>query len=406
MIGKLKVGVLTLYYRNYNFGGLLQAYALQSVLEQMGTDCEQICYDIRHVKIKNESKFIKLKKYLSGDFKIVDIFGIIIGKIEKKILLKVKTPQLNEKLLERLNNFKNFEMNIPHSARIYQYENISESVKDYDAFVCGGDQIWNYWIEGYKDVTSKVYSLEFVPDNIKKISYAASTRGTNLSSEYIEKLKPGLCRLDYLSIREKSAVPLVGDISGKKVVAVLDPVLLLSAEQWGKLYCNIEIPVKPYVVCYFLGKSKTKRHYAAEFAHMNNCMVLTFPYILGNEYYSEDSKFGDIQDFTSGPAEFVKLVKNAEFVITDSYHAVLFSVIFHKTFYVFEREAADKNTSTDLRMLDFLEEFGLQSRLVSPESLLNKKEIEPIDYAYADLELERRKRESLDYLKTALEIDK
>ena len=98
------------------------------------------------------------------------------------------------------------------------------------------------------------------------------------------------------------------------------------------------------------------------------------------------------------------LIKSAECVITDSFHAIVFSLIYHKPFYVFERNTQVGGGTMNSRIHDFLEEFGLQDRLVTPEQLEKKKTIEPIDYTYADKVLARRRKESYDYLKTALGI--
>jgi hypothetical protein len=395
-----RVGILTFYYKNYNFGGMLQAYALQHVIDKIGVQCEQICFERVKAK-KSETNIKKCKRIITTSFSKGFLKGI--KKFWKIISYKVMGLIVRPAIKTRLGSFSKFEDIIPHSSNVYHYFDIDNSVSLYDGFVCGSDQIWNRW--GIAN-EARCFSLGFVPDDKVKISYAASTGGQKLPQEHIDKLRPGIQKLNYISVREKSAVQLIEDISGKNVKNVLDPALMLDAEDWDKLESDYTIPSKSYAVCYMLGNDKRQRKSAIKFAHLNNCKALTFPYICENSFCGEDLYFGDIRDFTSGPVEFVKLIKNAQFVITDSFHAIVFSLIYHKPFYVFERETIVGSGTMNTRIYDFCEEFGLQSRLVTPESLLNKKEIEPIDYAYADLVLKRRKRESLEFLKNALELDK
>jgi hypothetical protein len=394
------VGIITLYYRNYNFGGMLQAYALQSVVEKMGVKCEQICFERIEAK-SSETKYEKYKRVIIKRFSNGFFEGIkYIGKcVENKVMNPIVSLAINN----RLSSFAKFGDMIPHSPDVYQYDNIDECLPLYDTFICGSDQIWNCW--GIKG-DAKCFSLGFVPADKVKISYAASTGGQNLPKAYIDKLRPGIQKLNFISIREKSSVQLIEDISGKNVKNVLDPVMLLDAADWDRVEGACTIPSKSYAVCYMLGTDKKQRKSAIKFVHKNKSKVLSFPYINGNCFIREDMFFGDIRDFSAGPAEFVKLIKNAEFIITDSFHACVFSMIYHKPFYIFERGDMVASETMNTRIYDFLEEFGLQSRLVTPESLLNRKEIEPIDYAYADLVLKRRKRESLEFLKNALELDK
>jgi hypothetical protein len=372
-----KVGIITLYYQSDNFGACLQAYALQKVIEGMGVRCEQICYDsAKKIPERQERQY---------------------GDLFKPLKTKVRTL-----LTSRRNAFDKFQQMIPHSGNIYSTETIHNCVSEYDAFVCGSDQIWNDWSGWLEDEAPGCYTLNFVPDDKIKISYAASIGGTTLGKAHMEKLRPGLQKLNFVSVRECSAVPLIRELSGKEAVPVLDPTLLLAAGEWDELKTGLAVPNEPYAVCYLLGLSKKQRIAAAEFTHQNHCRAMTFPYIYGAHFHKEDVRFGDIRDLSSGPAEFVKLIKNAEFVITDSFHAIVFSMIYHKPFYVFEREMVVGTGTMNSRIWDFLEEYGLQSRLVTPESLLKKNKVELIGYAYADSVLERRKQESLDYLKMAL----
>ena len=118
-----------------------------------------------------------------------------------------------------------------------------------------------------------------------------------------------------------------------------------------------------------------------------------------------DLFFGDIHDYTSGPREFVSLIKNAEMVITDSFHACVFSMIFKTPFAVFERGGTGEKGNMNSRIYDFLEEYHLENQLVTEKELADMKEIPKIDFTYAHEHWEMRREESLEYLKNALKND-
>ena len=154
-----KVGIVTLYHDNHNFGGLLQAYALPVALERyVGILAEQIDYVFKYQEQPKTKDKISLISIIN------DIGYVFFEKLEKKNLQKRK------QVFEQFMNF------IPHSKRSYEYDSICESLDKYTEFICGGDQIWNdgQQIRWYGKEDSNVFTLQFVPENVKKISYAPS----------------------------------------------------------------------------------------------------------------------------------------------------------------------------------------------------------------------------------------
>lgn len=391
-----KIGIVTLYYKNLNFGGLLQAYALpQAIRIHLHRKCEQIAYDCqRRVHIPTFFETV-----ISADKNIAGI-----KKIVKKAGADVLNNLYKKKLLSRRRKFVDFSNAICHSQTIYTDETIKTSCGNYFAVICGGDQIWNDWGEWLTDRAAQNFSLQFVKAPVRKISYAPSLGNGQLSSEFCQKIQPGLTELDFISVREKSSVSVVEKMSGKPVSVVLDPVLLLTKEDWDKIAKGPYSAKERYTLGYFLGADKKQRKSTLKFARNIQTKTYVFPFIYGNRANMSDLFFGDIRDFTSGPAEFVGLIKSTECVVTDSFHAIVFSLIYHKPFYVFERSTQVGGGTMNSRIHDFLEEFGLQDRLVTPEQLEKKKSIEPIDYTFADKVLAHRRKESYDYLKTALGI--
>ncbi|MNI70576.1 Polysaccharide pyruvyl transferase [compost metagenome] len=181
-----RVGIITLYYKNYNYGGQLGAYALQKAIAKLGFHCEQITF-----KWLNEYTLQAYESAKSAD------------------------------------HFRNFSESIPHSERLYTASDIAECVDDYDVFVCGSDQIWGL-PHVLSDDNLPCMALSFVPASKTKISYAASMRGAVIEPCRKNILAPHVNSLDFVSVREESAIPFVKTMNNGEVTHVLDPVMLLD----------------------------------------------------------------------------------------------------------------------------------------------------------------------------------
>ena len=151
------------------------------------------------------------------------------------------------------------------------------------------------------------------------------------------------------------------------------------------------------VLCYFLGSNKKNREISSKIAKKYDAKVLSFPYIVGNKFRFCDKKFGDIRDFSSGPKEFLGLIKNAEFVCTDSFHAVVFSIVFHKNFLAFPRYKKGSGASNN-RLTDFLSELNLIDHMFESGGDLD---IKLIDYDEVDKVVSKMRKESISWFKQA-----
>lgn len=381
---KAEFGIVTFYHGNYNFGGLLQAYALPAALEKyLGISAEQVDY-VFGPKKQPRSKY---KVSVKG---IINTAGFLILNLLKRNGFNRRKAAFDEYIEY-----------IPHSKGRYDSDCISGALNEYTGFLCGGDQIWNDCLqfEWFSIEDSRVFTLCFVPDNRKKVSYAPSMAALELTPEFDREFQKGIKRLDAISVREKTALPVLRGITDKSVTVTVDPVLLLQENDWLKEICYV--PRRKYVLCYLLGDSMLQRKAAERFARTVLLPILTFPHI-GNVVRKCDLFFGDICDYTSGPREFLGLIKNAEFVITDSFHACVFSMIFQKPFAVFERHNAGEKGNMNSRIYDFLEEYHLEDRLVTEDVMATLKEIPKVDYTYAHAHWKKRRDESLAFLEHAL----
>lgn len=384
---KNKAGIITLYHGNYNFGGLLQAYALPKVLKDyFKVEAEQI--DYIPTEKKEQKKDNRNKQAIFPHlYQIIYEFGIIFFDVLCK-----------KKLYQRKRAFDGFMNEIPHSSIVYEYDSINICLNQYQFFLCGGDQIWN---DQKEKQNIKIYTLQFVTTGAKKISYAPSMAVLETTSDFKRIMSNGLNQLDAISVREKKSMSILKLLTNKKIDVVVDPVLLMTENEWIDVIISPK-KKKKYILCYLLGDSVEHRKGVKKFAQKVHLPILTFPHIFLNVVRKCDLLFGDIHDYTSGPREFLGLIKNSEFVITDSFHACVFSMIFEKPFVVFERNKIGEKGNMNSRIYDFLEEYHLESQLVTEKELEDMEEIPQVDFTYAHAHWKKRREESLKYLENAL----
>lgn len=367
-----KIGILTHYYGSNNYGGLLQAYALCKKLSNLGYDAEQICFKSNQM-INDEI----IQKKASKGFRGLAhwIVSLLQGKITSRKLI-----------------MKNFRENfIPHSDIVYTEENIDESNEKYDLFITGSDQVWNLnWYE-------HVYFLDFVKEK-PKISYAASFGMEQLSDGQKELLNEKLKNYKAISVREDKAVELIKNYTDYDAEKVLDPTLLLNSDEWDEIVPERKIN-KPYLFCYFLGKRNDIRELAIEYAENNSLKLVTIPYLLGN-YRKCDLKFGDIKLFDPNPSEFISLIKYADCVMTDSFHACVFSNIYKKNYFVFQRYLSGKMSSRIYSLLDL---FKCGERFCDNKEKENLQYIEKVTVESQSQKIIEEQEKSLNYIRNAID---
>ena len=383
---KKESGIITEYYKNYNFGGSLQSFALQRYAEIITESCDQITYDHEY----KSNIYWLLKGFQSSKGKEKANTAVYIIKSIVKLLI---LPVSNMRLIKRKRAIAVFSKSVPHSVGKYTANKIEKTIDLYVCFICGSDCVWN--------MTNNPYctALGFVPDGKKKISYAPSLGSATIPEGWPEKYLEYVKRLDAVSVREKSiAEELQALIPEKEIFVAADPTLLFSAEEWQNFlpHRNNE---KDYALHYILSEDMNQMQQAL--IYTSNCSLksLTFPNI-HNYIYFWQRKYGDIQNYSADPLDFVELIKNAEVVVTDSFHAVIFSTLFHKPFYALKRETQKDYVG---RVENFLEEVGLISQMVSAEELAALDSVPKIDFSYADKVIAEKREASIKFLKDNLE---
>ena len=362
---KKKVGIITHYYKSQNYGGVLQAYALCRFLQQCGFEAEQICFPL----VPSALPWIKIPKQL--DKRIIYYLkqGTLVKNITAKLraglqaaLMRILLPTLKD---DRTASFSNFTQNrIPHSTEVYSGQTIHQCIDHYDAFVTGSDQVWNLrWYD-------PAFFLTFVPSEKQKISYGASMSMAELSEQEQALMRTHLQDFSAISVRERQTAQSLSKITGKTVEWVLDPTMLLNTEHWNEV-CADQMIQEPYLFCYFLNKDRAKRRLAKKYARRKNLKIVTIPHLNG-KYVMNDVGFGDIRLEAPTPEEFISLIRHASCIFTDSFHANVFSHMYHKEYYVFRR---DHRKGMDMRISSLLELFGTQSRFCNTSEKMKLKYI-------------------------------
>ncbi len=356
-----KIGIMTMYYKNRNYGGLLQAYALTKAIDELNYSAEQIRW--MHI---NKTTTLAFKRKLTFKKLLKKIIKFPERQIRKSIQKKIKNN-----VILRNERFTEFEKIVPHSEKSYSPDNIHECNGLYNGFIAGSDQIWNMsWY-------NKEYFLSFVNEGKYKCSYAASMPDVNVTDEDKKLICNYLKSFKDISTREKETAKMLTDLMDVEVKTVLDPTLLLTSDTWDEI-CAQRMIKNKYIFCYFLGDAKKDKKIAKAFSKKSGLQLVTIPHL--NRVNMSDLNFADIDLYDVGPREFISLIKHAEYVITDSFHAAVFSNIYKIKYFVFPRL---DSCNMDSRIIDLLALFDETERFCDNEDkrninyLLKLKDNEP-----------------------------
>lgn len=331
---------------------MLQAYALQNILSNYVCDAEVILIDPVDRKVSPINELC---------YKIRNIFLLNKFKTRKKAM-------------------RNFQLNYVKHSKYYTESNILEANNEYTAFVTGSDIVWCNPLE----YNSYIYWLLFTNDNKYRFSYAASIGQDytilqkNVANKYIQLF-------DAVSVRENQAKNQINK-SEREIISVLDPTLLYEREKWND-FCSDRLYSDDYVFSFVFGDSKLSRNEIRYYAKSNNLKLITLPFMLF-DINANDMFFGDIKLYNVSPQDFVSLIKHAKIIFTDSYHGVIFSLIFHKQFRVINRIA-----KYDTRISDLFDKFNIDQ-----EKIRNIFNDYSVDYTSFEKLLTNYKSVSFEYI--------
>lgn len=361
----MKTGIVT-WFKHQNYGTVLQAYALQKYIKENFGECELINY-MPPKAIKDK---IKIKNIIRKLKELTDKKGHDEIEYEKS-----KKKKFTEFIQDNISLSKE------------KIRNIKELNNYYDIFICGSDQIWNKY--------NKYYYLKFVKDNKLKASYAPSF-GRSEIGEDNKKRKQAILRLNCISTREDEGKEIIKKMTGKDVEVVVDPTLLLEKEEWSKM-ASENIVDGEYIICYLLGNKKENIENCYKIAKVLNKKIYFIP--INYEQY----KSKDYLQTAIGPSEFLGLVKNASFVCTDSFHGLIFSIIFQKQYICLKRFNDNDKISQNSRIYSISKKLNLEDRILNDKNMIDELVKSKIEYGQVTEYKEKYVKKSKEYIKTIFE---
>lgn len=350
----MKIGILT-RRAGYNMGSSLQAYAMAKMIAMMGHEVEIIDYD-------------EYARFLMWRIKPV-LQKIVYAALHVWPLNRVfiRYYQRLNRIFEQRRRFAQFEKTyFPLSGKKYKsLSQLAKTVEHYDAYVCGSDQIWSPYM------FDPAFYLDFVPRNkrIRKIAYAPSigvTQREAISQEQCKMMEA----IDYISCREQEGANLLSEILNRKVPVVLDPTLMLGRAEWEQIQSNIDLPYDgKYILTYFLHtryyRNNIPNHYIQQLKNETGLNVVNI-----QMHNMEQVVKSDMHLYTCAPSDFIRLIANASYVVTNSFHCCVFSYLFEKRFFVFERyrQIGETKENQNPRIHSLLNLIGDTGTLVTDEN--------------------------------------
>ena len=376
-----KVGLVT--YCEGNFGSVLQCYATQSLLQKKGVACELLrrreTSAWGRLRMRMAFRIDRATKYLRYPEHRAAFDGMVA------LLSGGGAPRMNGESAEKTGQFVSDYI----SARDVSYGQIKKEAKTdaYAAFFSGSDQIWSAtWF-----VRNPWWFLRFAPKG-KRAAWCPSFGGREVAAYNVSDYAKYIGEYAYLSAREASGTAIIKQLTGRDAEALSDPVAALDRNEWSELGKTREKEAQPYVLLFFLDRpSDTALAMMKRVQEATGRRLLVFAY--------EHEVFGDIPVRSGDPADFVSLIENADFVLTDSFHACMFSTIFGTPFFIFNRNSSASEQSE--RVLNHVTTYGLESRYVVEERDLTEQDFS-VDIAHTEAVLAEKHARVRAYLDTVL----
>ncbi|PKG75760.1 polysaccharide pyruvyl transferase family protein [Shewanella sp. GutCb] len=331
----------------YNHGATLQAYALMTYLSQQGHDVEIIDYK---------------PEYLSRNYKLT-----VVNNPRFSTNLVIKCLYLSAKLPSRLRSrtrkwaFDVFnKKHLKLTERYSSHQCLQAKPPSADAYICGSDQIWNTLHANGKD---PAFYLDFGSQDVKKIAYAASLATDKIHNGYEGFVFSKVSNIDHIACRESSGVGLINQLGINNVTHVMDPAFLLDEKQWNEIATK-QFPDK-YLLVYDFESSDRIKEKALSISKENNWKIYT---VNPGKFAYADKRFDNV-----GPDVFLSLVRDAQLVISNSFHAVVFPLIFKIPFIIEHR-----SEGINARMEDIFKTINEESKYHSGDVVNYTNEINEI----------------------------
>ena len=368
----MKIALLT-FHTAANYGAALQAYALQKYLLDKGFDCEYINY-------VNESR----RHEYDMMFHIWD--SLRHGKLISAVAYCLGSPFMALRKI-RFNRF--YEKNLKVTETVYRTSQEATVLNDdYDYFVVGSDQVWNPVCNG----DDSAFLLDFVKDGNKRVSYSSSFGVASIDKEHEDIYRNNLTQFKTLAVRESIGQEIIYHLTGRNAELVLDPVLLLNAEQWRSIMAEKKRK-EHYIFSYTNRDSQTRDFFATGYKLNGKKHYVLSRYTRPMDFLSSQVRV----KYCMSPEDFIRTVNDAELVVTASFHCMALSIVLNRPFVAII--TGDKGK--DERPLSLLRILHLEDRILSPSMTIDDIN-RPIDYLEVNTRIEEMKKTSIDYLMKAL----
>ena len=347
----MKICTLTTY-DVYNYGASLQAYALQTYLGQQGHDVEVIRYQPDYLARKYDYRWVNPESKMSR-WAVTRFVYRIAKYIQRQTTLGRK----------RMFDHFNHQVLKETKQEYRTFEELCKNPPPADAYICGSDQIWNVFYEAGRD---PAFYLEFAPQGTKKASYAASFSYLDIDEENRQRIAKSLKTFDAVSVREFHGLEILKSM-GIQGTWVLDPVFLLSVQQWHEFAkgSKVQTTDEPYLLVYDFEGNRLLKECAKMYAHQHGLKI----YAITDTY---PQGYADRNFSKAGPVEFVRLIEGCQAFMSNSFHGTAFSILFHKPLFVFERHRHAVNS----RMESLLTLFEMKDRIVTDTGSLDAQGID------------------------------
>lgn len=368
----MKLALLT-FHNAANYGAALQAYAFEKFLTDKGYECEYINY----VNASRAHEY-------SMSWHIWD--SLRNGKIKNAIAYALGSPFMTLRK-RRFNKF--YKRNLRKTEQIYRSSKDAASLNGkYDYFLVGSDQVWNPICNG----DDAAFLLDFVKDGSKRVSYSSSFGMSEIDEAHKEIYRKNFEQFKALAVRETIGQKLIYDLTGRDSKLVIDPVLLLTKEQWMEV-----MPKKSsnehFIFSYTNKDSQTREFFGSGYQLNGKKHYVLSRYTSPSDFLSSQVRV----KYYMSPEEFLFIINNADLVVSASFHCIAMSIILNRQFVAF----VTGNEGKDERILNLLRTLHIEDRVFHKG--MTVEEIErPIDYLAVNKKIEEMKKESVDYLLSVL----
>lgn len=389
----MRIGIVTYWSSSDNYGQQLQCFALQKYLIGLGHDAYLIKY--------MPTSHIPLWRRIARSVK----YRLLVSSEQKEKDRNTKLISERNKLLNCSRGFKEFRDKYIKSTEIV-YRNIKELRNNppaADIYICGSDQVWN---NSLKDPDTAGWFLDFGKPTVKRVSYAASI-GRDIDSSEINRFTKYLKNFNAISVREQKAYTLCHQLGFDKSIIAIDPTLLLNSSAYDSIEIDsngTDVAGKPYVFIYTLNIRTAEEIYWDDFQKIIAKDGLQIRSVSSSGYLPARELLSGIENEQATIPEWLNLIKYSEYVITTSFHGVVFCLLYHKPFYavLLNNEYSKGND----RIISLLESLDLSFLIISNKESLTQAGFDRIDWVEVDEKIVLLRKKSVHFIDEILKWEK